>query len=149
MLQHNLSCRNCASLVMAIKICMHKSNPLVFFLFSSLSLWLLLYILSFFCVHGIYLLGTPFYISLFDLLRVRGSQRLFKEDKRYLFVLPTSTWENLPWQEKAGDCQSWSPIWICWLWPCWLNLIPWQDCLPKDWMFCRHLSEQHQMAEEV
>lgn len=38
MLQYNLSCRNCANLVMAIKICMHKSNPLVFFLFSSLSL---------------------------------------------------------------------------------------------------------------
>lgn len=38
MLQYNLSCRNCANLVMAINICMHKSNPLVFFLFSSLSL---------------------------------------------------------------------------------------------------------------
>lgn len=37
MLQYNLSCRNCANLVMAINSCMHKSNPLVFFCPPSLS----------------------------------------------------------------------------------------------------------------
>lgn len=102
MLQYNLSCRNCANLVKAINICMHKSNPLVFFLFP-LSLCLLLCILQFFWVYGIYLLGRSFYISLFDLPRVRGSQRLFKEDTKHLFVLPTLTWENLPWWKKAGE----------------------------------------------
>lgn len=54
-------------------------------------------------MHAIHLLGTSFYIFLFDLLRVRGSQRFFKKDTRHLFVLPTATWENPSWWKKPGD----------------------------------------------